>query len=126
MTEALIALAVLSGGTLALWGRSRWLAARQRNVATQQATIVVEGRYWPSRVELVAGIPAVLRFDRREDDPCSELLICELLPSQHRLTAHAVTAVRFIPTRPGRYAFTCGMGIYAGELVVRAASRGNG
>lgn len=67
----------------------------------------------------MAGIPAVLRFDRREDDPCSELLVCELLPSVHRLAPHAETAIRFTPFAPGTYAFTCGLGMYLGWMVIR-------
>jgi plastocyanin domain-containing protein len=65
----------------------------------------------------------VLRFQRRDNDPCTELLVCELLPSEHRLAAYAQTLIRFTPQRPGRYAFTCGMGMYSGELVVHPAHR---
>lgn len=85
----------------------------------QEARIRVERRYTPSHIELEAGVPVLLRFDRREDDPCSEMLVCELLPSQYRLAAHQETPVRFTPQLPGRYAFTCGMGMYIGELNVR-------
>jgi len=97
--------------------------ATRRADGTQEATVVVDRGYVPSRIELEAGVPTVLRFVRREDDPCTEMLVCELLPSQHRLVAHGETEVRFTPPRPGRYAFTCGMGMYSGELVVRSAQR---
>lgn len=95
-------------------------ATRQPD-GTQEATVVVDRGYVPSRIELQAGVPAVLHFERREDDPCTELLVCELLPSQHRLAAHARTEVRFTPERPGRFAFTCGLGMYSGEFIVRSA-----
>ena len=121
------------GGLLCLVGlaavglhqRARVLPCRatRRTDGTQEATVVVDRGYVPSRIELEAGVPAVLRFERREDDPCTELLVCDLLPSEHRLAAYAQTLVRFTPQRPGRYAFTCGMGMYSGELVVRAAQR---
>ncbi len=93
--------------------------ARRSADGTQEVRVVVEGGYRPSRIELEAGVPAVLRFERREDDPCTELLVSELWPSTHRLRAHAETEIRFTPQRPGRYAFTCGMGVYSGEFVVR-------
>ncbi len=86
---------------------------------TQEARIVVERGYHPRRIVLAAGVPALLRFERREDDPCSELLVSELWPNAHRLVAHAETPVRFTPQRPGRYPFTCGLGMYSGELIVR-------
>jgi plastocyanin domain-containing protein len=85
---------------------------------TQEARIVVDRGYVPSRIDLEEGVATVLRFERREDDPCTELLVSELWPTQHRLAAHAETLIRFTPQRAGRYAFTCGMGMYSGELVV--------
>lgn len=114
----LIAIAIL----VVIWAEQR-LHERVRNVrrlpdGTQEARIVVYRGYRPSHIELEAGVPATLRFERREDDPCTELLVSELWPSAHRLVAHGETEVRFTPQRPGRYAFTCGMGMYSGELLV--------
>ncbi len=112
-------------GAIGLYQRVHVLSRRatRRADGTQEATVVVDRGYVPSRIELEAGVPAVLRFDRREDDACTELLLCELLPCEHHLDAHAQTLIRFTPQRPGRYAFTCGMGMYSGELVVRSAQR---
>lgn len=88
---------------------------------TQEARILVQHGYHPSRIELEAGVPAVLRFERRETDRCSELLVSELLPSSFHLAPNAETDVRFTPTAPGTYAFTCGLGMYTGVLVIRSA-----
>jgi plastocyanin domain-containing protein len=93
--------------------------AQRSSDGTQEARVVVDRGYRPSRIELAAGVPTVLRFERREDDPCTELLVSELWPSAHRLAAHGETAIRFTPQRPGRYPFTCGMGMYSGEIVVQ-------
>lgn len=93
--------------------------ARRSPDGAQGARVIVDRGYRPSRIELDAGIPTVLLFERREDDPCTELLVSELWPNAHRLAARGETAVRFTPQRPGRYAFTCGMGMYSGEIVVR-------
>jgi len=106
-----------------IWAEERlhacaWSARRLAD-GTQEARIVVDRGYHPSHIELEAGVPATLRFERREDDPCTELLVSELWPSAHRLAAHGETEVRFTPQRPGRYLFTCGMGMYSGELLVR-------
>jgi len=103
--------------------RLLWRTATRVADGAQEATIVVDRGYVPSRIELEAGVPTRLRFERREADPCTELLVCELLPSQHRLTAWAETVVSFTPSRPGRYAFACGMGMYSGVLVVRPTSQ---
>ncbi len=106
-----------------IWAEERlheraWSVRRLAD-GTQEARIVVDRGYHPSHIELEAGVPATLRFERREDDPCTELLVSELWPSAHRLAAHGETEVRFTPQRPGRYLFTCGMGMYSGELLVR-------
>ena len=122
MAWPLTLLALCLGGLAAvgLYRRSRThTRARLGPTGVQEARIRVERGYRPSHIELEAGVPALLRFDRREDDPCSELLVCDLLPNQHRLVAHQETPIRFTPQRPGRYAFTCGMGMYSGELTVR-------
>lgn len=85
---------------------------------TQEARVIVDRGYRPSRIDLESGVPATLRFERREDDACTEMLVSELWPSAYRLTAHAETQIRFTPQRPGRFVFTCGMGMYSGEIVV--------
>ena len=97
---------------------ARGQAARRRSDGTQELRVVVDRGYRPSRIDLEARVPTTLRFERREDDPCTELLVSELWPSAHRLVAHGETEVRFTPQRPGRYVFTCGMGMYSGELLV--------
>jgi plastocyanin domain-containing protein len=103
-----------------LLARARRSTKRARRLAdgTQEARVIVDRGYVPSRIDLEAGVPATLRFERREDDPCTEMLVSELWPSAHRLVAHGETEIRFTPQRPGRFAFTCGMGMYSGELVV--------
>ncbi len=116
----LLALVVIAA--VVAWIVARPQAAPQRALrmsdGTQEVRVVVERGYRPSRIDLEAGIPATLRFERREDDPCTEMLVSELWPTAHRLAAHAETEVRFTPQHPGRYAFTCGMGMYSGELLV--------
>ncbi|HZC29929.1 MAG TPA: cupredoxin domain-containing protein [Gaiellaceae bacterium] len=117
----LIAAVLLASVVVGAWpvihqARTR---ARRTTTGTQEAHIVVDHGYKPSRIELEAGVPTTLHFERREDDACTEMLVSDLWPSTHRLRAHAETEIRFTPERPGRYAFTCGMGVYSGELIVR-------
>ena len=98
------------------------VAAERLPNGTQEAVIVVERGYHPSRIELQAGVPTTLRFERHGGDACTDLLVSELWPTAHRLATHGETLVRFTPARPGRYPFTCGMGMYSGELLVRQRS----
>ena len=117
-----LALAACAAVLAGVWAYLRTRAVRGRahrlSDGTQEARIVVDRGYLPSHIALEVGVPTTLRFERREDDPCTELLVSELWPSTHRLVAHGETAVRFTPQRPGRFVFTCGMGMYSGELIV--------
>jgi len=121
-TAALLLVVFSLAAVLVIYAEGRLLSsarrARRSADGTQEARVVVDRGYYPSRIDLEAGIPATLRFERREDDPCTELLVSELWPNAHRLVAHGETQVRFTLQRPGRYTFTCGMGLYSGELLV--------
>lgn len=123
LVVVLVAAAVLAAAWPILRGAPP-RRARRTTEGTQEARIVVEHGYRPSRIELEAGVPTTLHFERREDDACTEMLVSDLWPSTHCLVAHGETEIRFTPERPGRYAFTCGMGVYSGELIVRGGKAG--
>lgn len=117
-----LALGASAGGAALLLfhdrdGHGRMRASRRPD-GTQEARVVVEHGYRPAHIELAVGVPTVLRFERREDDPCSEFLVSELLPSSYRLAPHSETIVRFTPMAVGTFAFTCGLGLYNGLLIV--------
>lgn len=121
-----LALVLAALAAVGLWlASTRTLTQRARRLAdgSQEAHVVVDRGYVPSRVDLEAGVPATLRFERREDDPCTEMLVSELWPTAHRLIAHGETSIRFTPEHPGRFVFTCGMGMYSGELIVHERGR---
>jgi plastocyanin domain-containing protein len=85
----------------------------------QRITIRVEGGYDPSVIEVEAGRPVQLTFDRRENNPCSEEVVIGALGIRRDLPAFERTAVEFTPQTSGRYDFTCGMGMLHGTLVVK-------
>lgn len=116
---AIIAVVGVGGLVLSMRGQTG-VTERARRLAdgTQEARVIVDRGYTPSRIQLEKGVPTTLRFERRDDDACTEMLVSELWPSAHRLKGHGETEVRFTPQRAGRYAFTCGMGMYSGELLV--------
>ena len=118
---ALILTAIVA--TLIARTRSSTEHARQLSDGSQEARVVVDRGYLPSRIDLQVGVPATLRFVRRENDPCTEILVSELWPTAHRLVAHGETLIRFTPVRLGRFPFTCRMGMYSGELIVHERSK---
>jgi plastocyanin domain-containing protein len=85
----------------------------------QEVTIRVEGGYDPSIVEVVAGQPVRLIFDRRENNPCSDELVLRDFGIKRDLPPFERTTIEVTPPAPGRYEFMCGMGMLHGALVAR-------
>lgn len=88
----------------------------------QAFDIVVEGGYSPARIEVTAGRPVRLTFDRREKSACSEEVVIAGLQIRKFLPPFERTVVEFTPSAPGSFEFTCGMGMLHGELLVRGTS----
>ena len=85
----------------------------------QEVTIRVEGGYDPSVIEVAAGRPVRLIFDRRENNPCSDELVIGAFGIRRELPPFVRTTIEVTPPAPGRYEFTCGMGMLHGALVAR-------
>jgi len=121
------ALFVTLGG-LALAGLVLWyfffssrpaVAAQATAGGVQQVDIMVKGGYSPSTIEVAHGQPVQLNFYRDEENSCSEELLMPDFNVRRDLPAFQTTRVELLPQQPGRYEFTCGMGMLRGSLVVR-------
>lgn len=101
-------------------------SSRRANLAdgVQVATVIVKGGYSPSLVEVEAGVPVRLLFDRQESGDCSSRVVFPDFKINQTLPADATTAVEFTPADPGDYDFACGMNMLHGRLRVAAASGG--
>jgi plastocyanin domain-containing protein len=105
-----------------------FIAGRQpTQVATsgngvQDVTVRVDGGYSPSALEVVAGRPVRLSFDRADTSGCSEEVVLPDFGIRRFLPTGAHTTVEFTPGRPGTYEFTCSMGMLRGRLVVTRAT----
>lgn len=93
-------------------------AATQSTIAVQETTIVVDGGYSPSRLTLQRGVPVRLTFDRRDASGCSERLLVPDFGIDVRLPTGERTTVEFTPTTSGTFAFTCGMRMLRGQLII--------
>ena len=119
-------IAVLAGAVVAivlvLWyflGPRGATRAATGSHGIQEVTIRVEGGYDPSIVEVVAGQPVRLIFDRRENNPCSDELVLRDFGIKRDLPPFERTTIEVTPPAPGRYEFMCGMGMLHGALVAR-------
>jgi len=103
-----------------------WLLRRRRGGArarlgregVQEIDVAVHNGYKPDVIVVRRGIPLSLNFNRLEDDPCSEKVICSDVYCEVRLPAFQRTPVEFVPTRSGEFLFTCSFGMYQARLIV--------
>src|SRR4051812_22517896 len=92
-------------------------AAGSGSGAAQQVDIVIRGAYSPATIQVAAGRPVRLVFDRQETASCSEEVVFPAFGVRKFLPAHEKTTVEVTPPAPGTYDFTCGMGMLHGRLI---------
>lgn len=83
-----------------------------------ERTIVVDGGYSPAVLQVQAGRPLRLVFDRRDSGSCSEEVVFPEFGIRKFLPSGKRTVVEVTPPTAGRYDFTCGMSMVRGTLVV--------
>lgn len=91
-------------------------------VATAQdpVTITVNGGYSPQRTRVKAGAPVRLVFDRKDTGSCSDEVVFPDFGIRRFLPTGSRTTIDVVPPTPGRYEFTCGMGMHRGEIIAEA------
>ena len=85
----------------------------------QEVAINVKGGYTPDVIEVERGKPVQLSFYRDEENSCSEEVLFPDFSVRRELPAFKTTLVELLPEKAGTYAFTCGMGMLRGSLVVK-------
>ena len=122
---------VLAGGIAAVaWVNWYFFLAERAAAAAaappaggvQQVTIAVRGGYDPAAVRVRAGAPVRLVFDRQEASGCSDEVVFPAFGLRRFLRPFAQTTVEVTPAAPGRYEFTCGMGMLRGALIAEEAT----
>jgi plastocyanin domain-containing protein len=113
-------------GALLLIGLVNWFFLGKKSRATVataavpgqtvDVTVLVDGGYTPSTIEVPAGSRVRLTLDRREDNPCSDEIVIPDFGIRRALPAHAKTSIEFTAT-PGRHQFSCGMGMLHGAII---------
>lgn len=119
-------LLVLLSGLTAIAGIIWYFFLARRSAAravagstgVQESVITVRGGYEPAEIRVRAGWPVRLVFERLETNPCSEELVLPDFQIRRFLPPNQRTVVEFTPTAPGTHAFTCGMGMLHGKVIV--------
>jgi plastocyanin domain-containing protein len=92
------------------------VAARADGV--QEVEVRVKGGYEPAILQVRRGSPVRVTFDRQETSGCSEEVVFPDFGVRRFLPAFEKTTVELHPTKSGTFAFTCGMSMLQGQLVV--------
>ncbi|MBI3182633.1 MAG: cupredoxin domain-containing protein [Myxococcales bacterium] len=83
-----------------------------------EVLIEVQGGYSPSSIRLPKGVSTKLRFFRKDSGECSREVLIPELGIRAELAPLGETVVEVRPEKAGKYAFSCGMKMLKGELVV--------
>ena len=87
----------------------------------QLVRVSVKGGYSPDLIEVRAGVPVRMLFDRQEAGDCSSRVVMPDFKVNELLPAYATTAVEFLPREEGDFRFACGMNMISGTLHVVGA-----
>jgi hypothetical protein len=102
-----------------LWAPEPPVAKIGKNTQVQRATVVVDGKYQPAQVAVKVGRPVELTFIRKERSGCGSEVLIPSLKLKRALGVGSKTTITFTPAKRGKLAFSCGMGMYQGEILVR-------
>jgi plastocyanin domain-containing protein len=100
------------------YATARSVRASPAGAGAQEITITVDGGYAPSLIDLEAGRPARLHFDRKDSGSCTEEVVFPDFGIRRFLPTGTTTTIELTPRQPGSYEFACGMGMVRGKLHV--------
>jgi cobalt-zinc-cadmium efflux system membrane fusion protein len=83
-----------------------------------EIAITKEG-FVPSTVNVKADLPIDLAFVRKTEDTCAKEVVVPSVNARQALPLNQQVVIRLAPAKAGTLAFTCGMNMLKGTLVVR-------
>lgn len=85
----------------------------------QKATITIDkGMYMPATISVAKGKPVELTFKAGKQPGCGRTVVFKSLKISKEVGSKPVV-IKFTPKEAGTIAFTCGMGMYDGKVVVK-------
>ena len=98
-----------------------WLY-KPKDVSAGEKDLVVtvaNGVYTPARIKLAAGKPAQIKFMRKDQSPCAEMLLIPDLQISDTLPLNKLKTIQLPALSAGEYAFHCQMQMYRGQITVQ-------
>ena len=119
--EIIVTVAGIALVALTLWfffGTRKSTQARKTTSGGQEVNIEVRGAYAPDRVEVEAGVPLRLIFNRKEANACTAQVVLPDFGVVKDLPVGRDVSIEITPEKPGEYEFHCGMNMVRGRLIV--------
>lgn len=110
---------IVSKGSFAVRAEAERVGLRAPSPAQSVRIEVTENGFKPDRVSLRAGIPAQLTFVRTTDKTCGTEVVFPSLSIKRALPLNEPVVIDFTPARTGEVAFTCGMNMLKGVVMVQ-------
>lgn len=85
----------------------------------QTVEILVDGGYMPRTIQLKAGIPAKLVFNRQDPSGCLDEVLLPDFGVSKMLPLGQKTEITINPSQSGEFKYTCGMQMFSGKVVVK-------
>lgn len=97
-----------------------WLYKPDKTIVKNNEIVieVKDGIYSPASIQVCANQPITLKFLRKDQSPCSEMLLIPLLEVSEQLKLNEITQINLPVLSPGEYEFHCQMQMYRGVLKV--------
>jgi len=121
-TDIIVVISGIGLIALVLWyffGEREATAAVVNEAGVQEIDVTVKGGYSPDVIVVDRGRPVRLNFRREETSSCSEQVVLGDFGIARDLPAFKTTPVEFTPEKSGEFAFTCGMNMLHGKLIVQ-------
>jgi hypothetical protein len=101
-------------------GKSQEAVLAQADAGVQKLKVTVDEKgFTPANFELKPGVPAQITFLRADEKNCGEEILFTELGIRKELPLGKEVLVEFTPDKTSNYAFTCGMGMLKGNVLVR-------
>jgi plastocyanin domain-containing protein len=95
-------------------------SAQKTRGGSQSARVeITRYGYEPVSIALRKGIPARITFVRRTNDTCATEVLFPDYGINRNLPLDQAVVISFTPRKTGEFAFTCGMRMHKGRMIVR-------
>ncbi|MBI5879910.1 MAG: cupredoxin domain-containing protein [Chloroflexi bacterium] len=113
-------IAVGIGGVAALLFIAWFFFGKRQTVVAVESRvrITVDGGYTPEAITIKRGRTVRLEFLRKDASSCLEEVVLPELGVRRHLALNETTPIDITADRVGEFAFSCGMNMYHGKIIV--------